>query len=1362
MSALIDAIVAGLCEGVSASNEYVVLQSGLALRWMISSGMTKSSTVRWVVDKLLCAVLPSAKDSADSVLWDTRKREVVLSLRVTSQRHPVLLDSRMTSAMSQCTDASEKDWLMDFLREAFDSPSLAHHTPLDDNGSLFMSLSHASPVIRASALKRFAEVLPASDCLSNASSDLVELALIASNCLADRDTGTALAAWSAPVLSRIAALAHPSALAAALYNSFLRWGNSLRTRPNRSSTVVRQALDCFGLEEVQSSFAALDGLLPDGSTGSDWLTAVVLSFLVTDKPELKDLRSAAVSAAISLGAADSVALFAGFKFDGDLENFSRESIAKSICKNMMTWSSVSANEIPVMQQLSRLVTKVRNTLLKKPSDVTYMEEMEQSAVMLLLYDICVVLSKQHVAVPVLEGVLEATISLLLLRLRQTVTTSTPKPAAGGREQSLSDLSSMLSSCIAILGHVKEQAGETISSAVNLIPLVSLIAKPLTSDLRFRILVALLGAASEMASLLEKCVELLFAVDAIPTFLRVARSPFLRNVQLPSDINGSLLSGSQVTRRAGQDCNQLHITTACRCAALYALASYVTCVNKYAAKASLDARTSNYLFVCSVALLSALGDQQPSVRRAALAVFRALSDIPTTVVLRLKVDDGDANLRSMRMIEIIALAQIICDAEVAILSDASALDSILATHVFRMTSVQSDTKSSKNKDKFELERLQTGLLSLAQLFGWDAPDLALPVFKACSAMSLERSWAVIQQAIYVAHGQSNLQSNTLASTLIDCIKGVGVVDAHLSANLIDEISVWVINIVQFSKSQDDIQRFLRVRTLDLLASGWSQRAMTTPRREQLYRTLINVQALTPGFDGVLQALNGMEANLKLLSEIAKEAMNDFMTSYRVSPLLSSAMVEAAVDGSGHEEDAMELEVSGLAAPLQQLCSVLEVLRVPFLDQVHRREVRTNEDVADDAPIEAIMTLGAQSFSVLSTLCDVRLRTVLILEYSQGLLHEYLIGICAMWKSILKARNDEEATLNTKKSKRRASKQIQAGDSSALSTLKMTDVSTYLDPVLKCLERARTGHVRRVSLKLLRILAEIQPSALLDSLPALGGMLSTAGVAKGLVVDGKDREELMHEMLKTFVEVLSRTQEQVSENDVCLYVLQSLFLHIKSLPTSRRSSLVSLAVESLGDRCLTACVAVLLVHVWSAHESSVDGKALADHDSNKDGDADAAEEGQILLSRSAQRKAGQVLRISLSEELFNLAMSVIVARQPPLALRSLIEIVQMAVANLNILIGGEASVVAPISSVASEAMTTGLQKYAMEMIGAEELAGSDGAQALMLVFLDFVKEALEHRSLHVTVAKSFEHSEEESTGLRETLIEVAESFLQVITP
>ena len=121
----------------------------------------------------------------------------------------------------------------------------------------------------------------------------------------------------------------------------------------------------------------------------------------------------------------------------------------------------------------------------------------------------------------------------------------------------------------------------------------------------------------------------------------------------------------------------------------------------------------------------------------------------------------------------------------------------------------------------------------------------------------------------------------------------------------------------------------------------------------------------------------------------------------------------------------------------------------------------------------------------------------------------------------------------------------------------------------------------------------------------------------------------DVLQSFVTVLeaSRPTSGTSrQQSVAQSILQPFSRNFRLLSTQPRSALMHLALSVLGDSACTACVSVMISHVYATYESD---------DASKPTSGGEADTSLILLSRAAQRKAGRIMRSSLPEEMLRLA-------------------------------------------------------------------------------------------------------------------------------
>jgi hypothetical protein len=105
------------------------------------------------------------------------------------------------------------------------------------------------------------------------------------------------------------------------------------------------------------------------------------------------------------------------------------------------------------------------------------------------------------------------------------------------------------------------------------------------------------------------------------------------------------------------------------------------------------------------------------------------------------------------------------------------------------------------------------------------------------------------------------------------------------------------------------------------------------------------------------------------------------------------------------------------------------------------------------------------------------------------------------------------------------------------------------------------------------------------------------------------------------------------------LISLMQHYRflSVPSSRRSSLLRMAMGALGPCALPACTSVLLAHALSAYDPEGETAPISGECAQG-----ASQGGLILLSRSSQRKASRTLKSSQPEELFRLAIDSVLTK------------------------------------------------------------------------------------------------------------------------
>ena len=413
----------------------------------------------------------------------------------------------------------------------------------------------------------------------------------------------------------------------------------------------------------------------------------------------------------------------------------------------------------------------------------------------------------------------------------------------------------------------------------------------------------------------------------------------------------------------------------------------------------------------------------------------------------------------------------------------------------------------------------------------------------------------------------------------------------------------------------------------------------------------------GCEDILLAIRNIPIDLSTAAVLIQEGSTAFQEAYKLSSpseveetAIVSAVVKAFEVGqlNRFEEEVEALLPSGMSQALQRFCSILEALHT----------VLSSGKVMEEEEGAYIRTIVASLLDVFQRLNDRRLKALLSVEYAKTLVADN-VHFC-----LAAATNGAVSTLFPTGSKLKGKGK---GKKSKDVIFDQARVAKDVEHVLLCLGSARSLQLQKASLRLLRSLILLCPETVSLSVEVLGSLLASPSISAHLLAEGQNgnNDGLVGEILTTLVAAMPDKNNMEVEGTrdikflpqdilqplctryVALYVLMrcavicdltSLKPHCRflSVPSSRRSSLLRMAMGALGPCALPACTSVLLAHALSAYDPEGETAPVSE------GAQGAPQGGLILLSRSSQRKASRTLKSSQPEELFRLAMDSVLSK------------------------------------------------------------------------------------------------------------------------
>jgi hypothetical protein len=840
-----------------------------ALNNLLASDLPDANVVRGVLTTLLSTV--SQQPSAQAMAG------IKASLQCIAQRFAADFEHTVAQQLT-AADAASHAALTAFLSEVFASTDLQHHKTISTNaaqgssaagtsGGLLLSLTSAIPSVRAQALSAFASLVSLT---AAPTADVLGLVHAAAQSLLDPIVEVASAAWSVPVLQRVATFLSAGELLEVFTTALAFWSASARAAATTTTGVTSA-----GQKLVHAIFAVLaedstvlEKLLQT-ETSAAWLFEAAVGSALRSTGGDNELAQAAAKA-LKHAASHSAAL-AAFSTITVKAGAAQEVVAKAVTNavlsakflqhegnsSLLCAGATSAHKAVQTDARSLSHAAALLHLLVSAVEALQKADREEEATVLM-----------HAATPLLLSALQ--------NLRD------------GDHNSAGAVESVLSATGAF-AQLVAQVEAPVSVEGDLSQMVAAFSAPIVADnLSARLLIGVLTAASA----------------------RVARhlGAVLQALQ-PATVWAPLLRLVLTTQQDAARDTQLTVPAAARYAALQALAAYLAGAalpfksangaSKSASSSKSASAQDSQLFVLLLAVTVQLcGEAAEQLRSVGLVLAARLSTLAAHVIL----PTGTATNGGLNTANAVQLVRTVCDV-------LTARAAIIAVEPFAAT-------TALTAEVFEsgANNVAASLCWLAAQFGWTAPQYALPIITAARGVQLSTTWSHLQSLIASATGSSD-GAEALADALVTAVQlGYPDASAEVQARVVASIAATV-----QSNPTSRAAVVLKDRTVEFICGGVFATA-STETRQALYDALLQEQVQRPGQKHVLTALAAVHVDLSASTKLLTDVLGAFNDQYQ--QLAHSAAQEADAEGNG--EDA----ISGLSVPLQQILSVLEAVAAAF--------------------------------------------------------------------------------------------------------------------------------------------------------------------------------------------------------------------------------------------------------------------------------------------------------------------------------------------------------------------------------------------------------------------------------------------------
>ena len=708
----------------------------------------------------------------------------------------------------------------------------------------------------------------------------------------------------------------------------------------------------------------------------------------------------------------------------------------------------------------------------------------------------------------------------------------------------------------------------------------------------------------------------------------------------------------------------HVTIQCRAAALAGLAA---CIN------SESALPLSFAMILQFLAVTALCDPSAAVRTAGISLLGRLkasksvhAGCPPDATLALS-SVGGQNQETPFQCNVVPLCTTLLAVSSSIEADADAAMAVVSARVMAEADASDLCTSSQM------------LLYVAALAtkcgGQRGMELATIIFHAAKAAPLQQTWRFIEftakQLSSISFSETEdhkpmTKSELLVETMLQSVDSV----ATASINLQKEVGAWAHSILSHALDTTNalvnvVGMSIRYALITRIAKGWAAFAnMSNGTHSALSRKLFDAllaeQQARPGQDIIIRAMKALPLSLTSVQPMLSAATSAFNIAYDNSGIADSTVTES------HAEDIEEIESSfnesNLALPMQQLACVLEALQ-PSLLIYSSGKGSANADV-QGSPLDSsdLLSLGTMLNNLLQTLtkvCNTRLNTILSVEYTKCLIME-LCTTCINAAqpeqriSLLSAADSKVTTTAGKKST------SLAASSTGVSGYPVARLHSDVDAILKSIINTHSVQMHMIALNLLKALLTLDMNGQVASqcVASLGQLLAnTTATNPTISREGgisNSGNAILTEVLGALVFLSSKASGVASHPQ---FILQPLLKSISQIHSQRRGNLLVTAIKVLGPTALPPAISILLLHALVAHET--DSETLEVQSSSMSTATTMAsvlttgqDNGFVLLSKAASKKNDRMVRASIPEDLFHIAIDTTITQQADVQVKTLV--------------------------------------------------------------------------------------------------------------
>jgi hypothetical protein len=631
----------------------------------------------------------------------------------------------------------------------------------------------------------------------------------------------------------------------------------------------------------------------------------------------------------------------------------------------------------------------------------------------------------------------------------------------------------------------------------------------------------------------------------------------------------------------------------------------------------------------------------------------------------------------------------------------------------------------------------------------AENCCASLLRLCDSVELDRSWKQISLTLERRQLESKdpVNASQLNKAVISCLK-------HISAASVDtqtDVVAWIIHLISYRtehyNDESNVMAQARSDLFDQLLSvspDWIAQIKSRDLQVAIFRSLVG-EFISSGDSRVLRAASFIMVDAVLVADIFGSRYDIFSTSFQAAVTMFET------------DQTRNLSSSGLSAGVQALHYFLEIIKACYVDRcllfdnTHITSVTSPNDIALVSIVKAL-------FDFLHMSCHPVMKMIVATEYCRTLLCDVIAACLSKFskEAVLIGGGLQNIDVsNGKDSKKKPKAKSDAALLVAVQQFSLDDsnLNLFTKIVMSSLSTVKSLQLFVSSLSVVVLLVHLLPSGKDYVIKELSSHLTALSK-----VHGANSQPFTIEIMKTLSQIIqSEDLNAVSDASKRQDVIQSLLENIPAVPLEGKRALLELAVGSFGPSCTPSCVLVMVAHILGAYSSSSANAASAGHtvvESSKDS-------SYVVLSIAAQRKARRALKVSPSEEMFQLMISFLLSLPTENQLQNLVSIIRTCYQLLDVISGVESSEASAQGSNDALGLLDVLTYASKVGVSNTQVYGT--AAAFVLVLLELLVDIFANKKFHSCLVdyESKLRGSNESNQLQQFMLQLSDELLQLYT-